>query len=354
MDGDPKDGKKPQVTLATMDADLTAAVQSGDEAHVRARLGGDRKLSEAEALILIKTREEEERIAYQLSHVQDVQTADVHRNEENESLFGWRHANNDWEGQARTTSAFQSGGAREAVQRDGFIYDADGGRTDATYGFHQDRYGTITTRAGDVFDARSNTYTLANGQKGELLTPELKHEAESHHVPTKDVTSAVVRTAEAIAKAGAAAGSTAGKGGKGDNTATNTTGREEVPLSKDEIEAAKRIVRVEIGQGTLGKTAEALEQGKQLPPASQAILASAQLVGSQIPTVLNPNSEAPVLASSQFVAPSGKGDGTPENPQVPSKFSPAGTDVASAAVATDDADPQSSPRPRITAKAPTA
>ena len=81
MDGDPKDGnddgglnktdpipgqggktqtdirlQRGQVSLDTMDADLAAAVQSGDEAHVRARLGGDRKLSEAEALILIKTR----------------------------------------------------------------------------------------------------------------------------------------------------------------------------------------------------------------------------------------------------------------------------------------------------------
>lgn len=302
MDGDPKDDKlnagglnqtdsipglggktkadieiaSGSVTLDNMDADLTSAVQSGDETHVRARLGGDHKLSEAEALILIRTQEVEERQAYNARQAQETETADVHRREDNDSIFATHHANRDWQGQGQVyrggNSNFASMHSGHNLSADSFTYDREGGRTDRVYGFHQTHDGTITTKRGDVFNAKTNTYKLANGQTGHTLTPELQTEAKRDHVSKADASAAVVRTAEAIAHA--AAGALSGVVGGTTPNGDRTTGGDDPPLTRREIKAAQRIVKAEMRNGTLGQTAEELQTGYVSPMAAAAIAAS--------------------------------------------------------------------------------
>jgi hypothetical protein len=298
MDGDPKDGtendggpnktdpipgmggktqadikiRNGQVNLENMDDDLAAAVKAGDEQHVRARLGGDRKLSDAEALILIKTREEEERIAYQQAHATDAQTADVHRKEDGDGSF-WSRVSKDWEAepQSSTRVMAQGGRGQGEVQPDGFIYDAQGGRTDATFGFHQDKEGNITTKNGDVFDAKTNTYRLANGETGQTLTPELQAAGKEKGIPDKDLNAHVVKTAEAIA---AATGGVAGN--VLSSTATAGGDVPKVELSHEVISQAQQVTQREIAAGMLGATADALVNGTELPPQTRDIVAHGQ------------------------------------------------------------------------------
>jgi hypothetical protein len=275
-----------QVSLDTMDADLAAAVKSGDEAHVRARLGGDQKLTEAQALILIKTREEEERIAYQQAHPQGAETVDVHRKEGDESIFPWARPNRDWEHDIQT-SRFQgqSGSAYTtgAVQTDGFIYERDGSRTDATWGFHQTKDGVITTRGGDVYDVNKNTYTMASGAKGELLTAENIKVAKDAGIAAGNAAADVVRDKESLgAVTGKMIAASVSRTTEGTTaTVADLPASTRAKLDHLQVKTAQDIFTVEARTHTVGETSAAIARGDPPPPQTADLLANYQAaVGS--------------------------------------------------------------------------
>ena len=174
-----------QVTMAKkspglegIDTDLYNAMMAGDEQYVRSRLGGDRKLSEAEALILIKTREEEEIHAYEAQQAQMLQQK---QDEPTEATDLRPRIEYDRDPSATTqyTSNMDAYGGRMSYDDNGnWEYrDRFGGSYDA-FGY-TDKDGNLKTVTGTTVDTQGNI-TLSNGKKYEpLTTPLTKEDADS-------------------------------------------------------------------------------------------------------------------------------------------------------------------------------
>lgn len=142
-----------QVTLENMDADLFDAVKAGDETHVRARLGGDRKLSDAEAAILVKTQHEEEVRNYELQQqAQAQQSADLHRKEEVEKdVSDFSRYYSYWNQQA---AADQQAQDREEIRRE---------EREAFFAKYTDPRGGYRDLEGGYYDVEKGTYTDKDG-----------------------------------------------------------------------------------------------------------------------------------------------------------------------------------------------
>ena len=148
------------ITFEKLDDALFAAVMAGDEVQVRARLGGsDKPLTEAEEIILVRTRQIEEEMAY-------------------ERMLAAADADNDGEeDDAPQGLSFSEGGHHHAghfALLEGL--DAYGGRFDRKRSRYRDRFGgtydiygrtapdgSYTTYAGDRYDAETHTVRFAVG-----------------------------------------------------------------------------------------------------------------------------------------------------------------------------------------------
>ena len=165
--------------LEGIDTDLYNAMMAGDEQYVRSRLGGDRKLSEAEALILIKTREEEEIHAYEAQQAQMLQ-----QKPEDAPTEATDHRSGiEYDKDPSATTGYTSGmdpyGGRTSYDDNGNweYHDRFGGTYDA-FGY-TDKDGNLKTVTGTTVDTQGNI-TLSNGKKYEpLTTPLTKEDADS-------------------------------------------------------------------------------------------------------------------------------------------------------------------------------
>lgn len=155
------------ITFEKLDDDLYAAIQAGDEVHVRARLGSsDKPLTEAEAIILIRTREKEEERAYErMLEAMDADDGD----DDNDDLV---------------TGMFFNEPTHHASHAALLGVDAYGGRYDRKKARYHDRFGgtyditgyrapdgSYTTAAGDHFVASAGAVRLAIGGP-DALVPE--------------------------------------------------------------------------------------------------------------------------------------------------------------------------------------
>lgn len=156
--------------LAGVDDELYAAVKSGNELRVRARMGGtDKIMSEGEAIILIRTRRHAEEIAYKKTLEQHLVTEE--KDSKEEPFWG----------------IFGHDAAKDAKQSPHlFGRDAYGGRYDSKKARYHDRFGgtydakgyqfadgSYKTAAGDYYNAAAHTVQLAIGGPAEMLPIEL-------------------------------------------------------------------------------------------------------------------------------------------------------------------------------------
>lgn len=152
-----------------LDDDLFAAILHGDETHVRARLGSsDRPLSEAEAVILIRTRQHEEEIGYERMVEQALATAA--KEDKETAAYIWyvpevHHAHYV----PRLDELDAYGGHYD--RKEARYYDRFGGSYDATGYRHAD--GSYQTAAGDYYHAGTRRVQLAIGGSAEILPAEL-------------------------------------------------------------------------------------------------------------------------------------------------------------------------------------
>ena len=157
------------ITFERLDDDLFAAVQAGDLVHVRARLGGsDKPLTEAEEIILVRARQNEDELAYErLMEALDLDDADDDDDEPAVLSFS-EHAHH----------------VSHAAMLLGV--DAYGGRYDRKKSRYQDRFGgtydlsgyraedgSYKTSAGDWYNANTHTVRLAIGGPEERLPENL-------------------------------------------------------------------------------------------------------------------------------------------------------------------------------------
>jgi hypothetical protein len=153
--------------LESLDADLYAAVMAGDEAHVRARLGNpDRPLSEAEALLLIRTREREEEISEKIAVAEKLPE---HKVTKEAPIAAELPAADEIEPVIIPAGTDEYGGRFE--REEARYYDRHGGVYDL-HGY-QSADGSYRTAAGDVYDKATHTIRLAKGGAAEALPLEL-------------------------------------------------------------------------------------------------------------------------------------------------------------------------------------
>jgi hypothetical protein len=164
-----------EVNLDGLDASIFAAMMSGNEQYVRARLGaGDRKMSEAEALILLKTRQEaEEVINAEIIRQQEVLAAqEADEKEKEEEEFEAKNIR-AWDSNF-VLGTGQPEYACEPHFEGGCYYDADGGRYDP-YGYRF-KDGSYKDVDGNFYDKKKGTITAADTGKEIEVPKELRDE----------------------------------------------------------------------------------------------------------------------------------------------------------------------------------
>jgi hypothetical protein len=154
------------INLETVDDDLYAAMKAGDEVHVRARLGGsDKPLTEAEEIILVRTRQIEEEMAYgQMLEAMDA-AADDDDEEPATGMF-YMDTVHHVSHAAMLMGADVYGGRYD--RKRARYFDKFGGAYDAHGYMSPD--GSYRTAAGDHYDGSSHSIRLAVG--GQQYLPE--------------------------------------------------------------------------------------------------------------------------------------------------------------------------------------
>ncbi len=157
-----------RISIEKLDDGLFAAVLAGDENYVRARLGGaDKPLTEAEELLLIRTRRHEDEIAY--AHVLEQEKAQkAEEKEERHELM---------------LAELEAGVALAALEEGTDVY---GGWLDRKQAVYRDRFGgeydakgylfangSYKTAGGDIYDAAAHTVRFAVGGPDIALSGDL-------------------------------------------------------------------------------------------------------------------------------------------------------------------------------------
>lgn len=157
------------ITFEKLDDALFAAVLAGDEVAVRARLGGsDKPLTEAEEIILVRTRQIEEEMAYGRMLAAEADDNDDD-GDDDAPAAGMSFANSHH----RHDLHF---GQLEGLDIYGGRFDRKRARYHDRFGGAYDIYGrasadgSYTTYAGDRYDAGTHTIRFAAG--GETALPE--------------------------------------------------------------------------------------------------------------------------------------------------------------------------------------
>lgn len=154
--------------LNSVDSDLFSAILAGEVEFVRSRFRGNDRMSDAEAILMIRTRRAEEEKAYskEVAASQFQQEQEDPAKKIGAAFFGGM----TYDAYMRNMSRPEKGENREGVQEadlfGGYIMpngyrDAFGGTYDKYgYTFANGNYKTI---AGDLFDMAKGTITLASG-----------------------------------------------------------------------------------------------------------------------------------------------------------------------------------------------
>lgn len=154
--------------LGSVDSDLFSAILSGEVEFVRSRFRGNDRMSDAEAILMIRTRRAEEEKVY-AKHV----AAEHYKEEQQDpskkigaAFFGGMTYDAYMRNQSRPDNGQNRQGVPEADLFGGYIMpngyrDAFGGTYDQ-YGYTYAN-GNYKTVAGDFFDMAKGTITLASG-----------------------------------------------------------------------------------------------------------------------------------------------------------------------------------------------
>lgn len=155
--------------LGTVDSDLFSAILSGEVEFVRSRFRGNDRMSDAEAILMIRTRRaEEEKV-----HAKHVAASQFEQAQEDPSkkigaaFFGGMTYDAFMRNQSRPDDGKTRQGVQEADLFGGFIM-ANGNYRDA-FGGTYDQYGyeyangNYKSASGDFFDMAKGVITLADG-----------------------------------------------------------------------------------------------------------------------------------------------------------------------------------------------
>ncbi len=154
--------------LGSVDSDLFSAILSGDVEFVRSRFRGNDRMSDAEAILMIRTRRaEEEKV-----HAKQVATSQFETAQEDPSkkvgaaFFGGMTYDAFMRNQSRPDNGETRQGVQEADLFGGYIMggtyrDAFGGTYDQ-YGYEYAN-GNYKSASGDLFDMAKGIITLADG-----------------------------------------------------------------------------------------------------------------------------------------------------------------------------------------------
>ena len=154
--------------LGSVDSDLFSAILAGEVEFVRSRFRGNDRMSDAEAVLMIRTRRAEEEKAYtkEIAASQFEQAQEDPAKKIGAAFFGGMTYDAYMRNMSRPDKGDNRAGVPEADLFGGFIVpngyrDAFGGTYDSYgYTFANGNYKTI---AGDLFDMAKGTITLASG-----------------------------------------------------------------------------------------------------------------------------------------------------------------------------------------------
>ncbi len=182
--------------LGSVDSDLFSAILSGEVEFVRSRFRGNDRMSDAEAILMIRTRRAEEEKVY-AKHV-----AAEHYQQEQEdpskkigtAFFGGMTYDAFMRNQSRPDNGQNRQGIPEADLFGGYImagryFDAYGGAYDQ-HGY-QYANGNYKTAAGDLFDMAKGIITLLDGREIKLA-PEIAKNGREVMIAEKNVMDIVI------------------------------------------------------------------------------------------------------------------------------------------------------------------
>ncbi len=154
--------------LGSVDSDLFSAILSGDVEFVRSRFRGNDRMSDAEAILMIRTRRaEEEKVYAKEFAASQFETAQEDPSKKvGAAFFGGMTYDAYMRNQSRPDNGETRQGVQEADLFGGYVM---GGSYRDAYGGTYDQYGyeyangNYKTIAGDLFDMAKGTITLATG-----------------------------------------------------------------------------------------------------------------------------------------------------------------------------------------------
>lgn len=206
--------------LGSVDSDLFSAILSGEVEFVRSRFRGNDRMSDAEAILMIRTRRaEEEKV-----HAKHVAASQFEQAQEDPSkkigaaFFGGMTYDAFMRNQSRPDDGKTRQGVQEADLFGGFIM-ANGNYRDA-FGGTYDQYGyeyangNYKSASGDFFDMAKGVITLADGVSVIPLMAGLEKDGASVLQMTEQVKAEIAQTMDNLFSEGSELGERVSLAGK--------------------------------------------------------------------------------------------------------------------------------------------
>lgn len=216
--------------LGSVDSDLFSAILSGEVEFVRSRFRGNDRMSDAEAILMIRTRRaEEEKV-----HAKHVAASQFEQAQEDPSkkvgaaFFGGMTYDAFMRNQSRPDNGQTRQGVQDADLFGGFIM-ANGNYRDA-FGGTYDQYGyeyangNYKSASGDFFDMAKGVITLADGVSVIPLMAGLEKDGASVLQMTEQVKAEIAQTMDNLFSEGSDLGERVSLAGKLINNAADTAG----------------------------------------------------------------------------------------------------------------------------------
>lgn len=206
--------------LGSVDSDLFSAILSGEVEFVRSRFRGNDRMSDAEAILMIRTRraEEEKTHAKQVAASQFEQAQEDPSKKVGAAFFGGM----TYDAYMRNLSRPDDGKTRQGVQEadlfGGYIM-ANGNYRDA-FGGTYDQYGyeyangNYKSASGDFFDMAKGVITLADGVSVIPLMAGLEKDGASVLQMTEQVKAEIAQTMDNLFSEGSELGERVSLAGK--------------------------------------------------------------------------------------------------------------------------------------------
>jgi hypothetical protein len=232
--------------LGSVDSDLFSAILSGEVEFVRSRFRGNDRMSDAEAILMIRTRRaEEEKVhakqvaASQFEHAQEDPSKKV-----GAAFFGGMTYDSYMRNMSRPDDGKTRQGVQEADLFGGFIM-ANGNYRDA-FGGTYDQYGyeyangNYKSASGDLFDMAKGIITLADGVSVVPLMAGLEKDGASVLKMTEQVKAEIAQTMDNLFSEGSELGERVSLAGKLVNTAGTPSG-DDIKPSASALEAGAPV-----------------------------------------------------------------------------------------------------------------